>query len=101
MKNDLKYIEKRVIPVLKRNDVEFAAVFGSYARGEAKEQSDIDFLIRFSVPKSLLDSIGLEQELSDVLGKKVDVVSEKYIHPYIKPNITKDLKVLYGKRRYI
>ena len=101
MKNNLKYIEEKAVPVLKRNDVEFAAVFGSYARGEAKEQSDIDFLIRFSVPKSLLDSIGLEQELSDILGKKVDVVSEKYIHPYIKTNITKDLKVLYGKRRYI
>lgn len=101
MSEDLKYLERKIIPILKRNDVEFAAVFGSRVRGEARLDSDVDILVRFSAPVGLYDFIGLEQNLSEVLDRKVDLVSEESVHPYIKSNVAKDLKVLYGKRRYI
>jgi len=99
--NNLKMIQQTIVPILKRNGVEFAAIFGSRARAEEKKESDIDILIRFASPKSLLHNIALEQELSGALGIKVDLVSEKYLHPYIRSNVAKDLAVVYGQRQYI
>jgi predicted nucleotidyltransferase len=51
-------------------------IFGSLARGEAGPDSDVDVLVDFEPGRSLLDLIGLQQDLSDVLGCNVDVVSE-------------------------
>ncbi|MBI4127955.1 MAG: nucleotidyltransferase family protein [Parcubacteria group bacterium] len=94
-------IQNKIIPILKRNDVEFAALFGSHARGEARADSDVDLLVRFARPKSLLTIIGLEQELAEELQSKVDVITEQSLHPYIKDNVLKDLKIMYGERRYV
>jgi len=91
----------KIKTILMENDIEFAGIFGSYARGEEKPDSDIDILVRFSKPKSIFDLTGLELELSDKLGKKVQIVSEKYIHPYILPYVSRDLKIIYGQRQYI
>jgi uncharacterized protein len=98
---DIKGIEKKITPILKRNDVEFAGVFGSYARGEAKENSDIDIIVRFSAPKGFFGLIGLERELSETLGIKVDLGTEGTVHPLIVPDVKKDLKVIYGQRQAI
>lgn len=59
-------------------------IFGSVARGEGKEESDIDILAEFSSPIGLFDFIHLENELSTLLGKKVDLVSKKAIKPAIR-----------------
>jgi len=91
-------ITQKIIPVLKANDVIFAALFGSRARGEEKADSDIDILVRFGTPKSLFDLIGLEQELSQTLNSKVDVVTERSLHPLIKNQVIQDLKPVYGQR---
>lgn len=92
----LQIIQKNAIPVLERNDVEFAGIFGSYARGEAKETSDIDFLVRFKKPKSLFDIIGVELELSETLKTKVDLVTEKALCRHIKDRVMADLQPIYG-----
>lgn len=92
---------EKIKQILLKNNVEFAGVFGSYARGEHRPDSDIDILVRFSAPKSLFDLAGLEIELSESLGKKVQIVTEKYLHPYLQPYVSKDLQVLYGQRRYL
>ena len=97
----LEQIKKLAIPILKKNDVEFAGIFGSYARGEAKPDSDIDILVRYKEPKSLLNFVGLKQELSEMLANRVDLVAEKTIKPYVRDEIKKDLSILYGQRRYI
>ena len=103
MKKDIKYIEKKIIPILKRNDVEFAAIFGSRARGESRPDSDLDIIIRYdqSKRKSLFDFIGLERRLKEALGIKVDLGTEDGLHPMIHPEVKKDLKVLYGQRQAI
>ena len=71
------------------------AVFGSRARGEAGPLSDIDVMIRFAKPKSLLSLIRLERELTAELGVKVDLVTEQAISPYLIDRIRQDLTVLY------
>ncbi len=73
-------------------------VFGSTARGEDSEGSDIDILVRFAKPISLLSLVELERELSEALARKVDLLTESAISPYLKDRILKDLLVIYGKR---
>ena len=62
-------------------------VFGSVARGEADEQSDIDLLVEFEPNRSLLDHAGLWVELQELLGVKVDVVSERGLKPRIRQRV--------------
>ena len=89
----LAEIEK-IIEICKRNDISYCALFGSYARGEADENSDIDLLVRFSKPKGF-DWIDAALEIEDTLGKKVDLVTEKGLNPHIKDNVLKGLQVIY------
>ena len=72
------------------------AIFGSYARDENKSNSDLDILIHLDYSKhiSLLDLAGVEQDLSDALGIKVDIVTDKSLSPYIRPYIEKDLRYI-------
>lgn len=86
----LQEIAKIVIPILKKNGVKKAGIFGSYARGEAKKRSDVDLLIQFKERKSYFDLISLEEELYKKLKKKVDLITYKSIHPYLKNYILKD-----------
>jgi hypothetical protein len=65
-------------------------VFGSAARGEAGPESDIDFLIELEPDRSLFDHVALLQDLEDALGRKVDVVTEKGLHWYIRDRIKKE-----------
>jgi predicted nucleotidyltransferase len=67
------------------------AVFGSYARGEQDSESDLDLLIDFNSQVNLLDIIGLEQELSEILGIKVDLITLNSVNNRLKPYIQKDL----------
>ncbi len=65
-------------------------VFGSVARGEAEADSDIDLLVDFRPDYSLLDRIGLIQELQDLLGRKVDVIPAKMLREHMRSEVMKD-----------
>ena len=93
----LEEIKKLTEPILRKNSVEYAGVFGSVARGEASKDSDVDILVRFSKDISLLDHIGVAQELEDVLNRKVDLVTERSLKNSLVPSVKKDLKILYGQ----
>lgn len=80
-----------------RNDVALLRVFGSAARGEDTEESDIDLLVEFTEPKSLLDLVGLEQEFEDALGRKVDLVTTGSLSPYIRDQVIREARVLYER----
>ncbi len=86
----LNEIKKAIIPILKRNGVVRAGIFGSYARGEEKKSSDLDILIEFKGKKSLFDLSGLEIELEKMLGRKVDVITYNSIHPLLRERILKE-----------
>ena len=88
----------RMIDICRQNDVSMIGVFGSMARGEAKKKSDIDLIVRFSKRKSLLAMVRLERELSEALNRKVDLLTEAAISPYMRERVMKELKVVYGAR---
>ncbi len=67
-------------------------VFGSYTRNEQTQHSDVDVLVDFSAPISFFEFIDVEQELSDLLNVKVDLVSRKALKPYIGKRILKRFK---------
>jgi uncharacterized protein len=88
----------QMIDICRQNDVSMIGVFGSMARGEAKKKSDIDLIVRFSKRKSLLAMVRLERELSEALGRKVDLLTEAAISPYMRERVLKELQVVYGTR---
>ncbi len=65
-------------------------VFGSVARGEAKENSDLDLLVAWEPGRSLLDHAGLVQDLQELLGVKVHVGTEKSLHWYVRDRILRE-----------
>jgi predicted nucleotidyltransferase len=65
-------------------------IFGSVLRGEDTENSDIDFLIELEPGRSLLDHVALIQDLEDLLGRRIDVVTESALHWYIKPRVLEE-----------
>ncbi len=69
-------------------------IFGSVARGEADETSDIDFLVDMEPNRSLFDVGALLSDLRQLLGRKVDVVSEKGIYWLLRRRILKEAKPL-------
>lgn len=62
-------------------------VFGSVARGTSHADSDVDLLVEMEKGRSLLDRIALQQDLEELLGLKVDVVTEDALHPHVKSQI--------------
>jgi uncharacterized protein len=88
----------KLIDICRENDVAMMGVFGSQARGEANDQSDIDLLVRFSKRKSLIALIALERQISDALEMKVDLLTEAALSPYLRARILGDLQVIYETR---
>jgi uncharacterized protein len=97
-KNYLEQLTAIASPILSKYPITYAGVFGSVARGEQTKDSDIDILIDYQRPFSIISLVALERSLSEALGKKVDLVTENGANKYMKSNILKDLRVFYGSR---
>lgn len=89
---------KKIIDVLGADKTEFVGVFGSRARGEAKDGSDIDILVRFKEPQGLIKIAGMQRQLSEALGMSVDLVTERALSPYMREQVIQELVLLHGKR---
>lgn len=86
----LAEIKHKALPVLKEAGVIKSSIFGSYVRGEQKEYSDIDILVDLPRGKTLIDLVGLKQDLEEILKKNVDLVTYNSINPLLKESILKD-----------
>jgi predicted nucleotidyltransferase len=84
---EIHEIAKRIVPVLRSRGVVEASVFGSIARGDASPLSDLDLLVKYRDDVSLLDVVGLKNELESILGVKVDLVSRDYLKPRLKDRV--------------
>jgi len=93
----LKNIQEKkadIINISQRYHAENIRIFGSVARGEATEKSDVDFLVSFLPDASLFDQAGLIEELSLLLKRNVDVVSDRAVSPYLQETIKAEAHAL-------
>ena len=90
-----KNIKKSISKILIEGGVKRAALFGSFARGDATEDSDIDLLIEFKGKrKSLLDLAALKIHLEESLGKKVDLITYNSLHPLLRDRILSEQVII-------
>lgn len=97
MKPDKSKIYNDIVSFLKEKNAKKIAVFGSYVRNDETQGSDIDIIVEFNDNKSLLDFVGIEQELSKKLGIKVDLLTERCISPYMIEMVKEEMKVIYHR----
>jgi predicted nucleotidyltransferase len=96
MKMLLEEIGQQLLPILRRHGVIRAAIFGSFARGEAEAGSDLDILVDLPDTKSLLDLVALKLDLEAALGREVDVLTYRALHPRIRDRVLREQVVIYG-----
>ncbi len=85
--------------ICQKNNISYLGLFGSYARGEQTEKSDIDLLVRFNAPVGYFTLVDIQRELEDYLKKDVDLVTEKALSRYMRPSILQEVKTVYGFRQ--
>ena len=85
---DLQEKRDQILEVAARHGARNVRLFGSVARGEDRPESDIDLLVDMEPDRSLLDLVGLGQELEELLQRKVDVLTDTSLHPALRPLIT-------------
>ena len=85
---------KEILRVSRQHGARRVRIFGSTTRGEANVTSDLDILVDMETRSSLLDIVAIKQDLEDMLGCKVDVVTESALSPYIRTDVLKEAKTL-------
>ena len=76
-----------ILEIAARHSAHHVRVFGSVVRGEDDPESDVDILVDMDPDRSLLDLVALECDLAGILGRRVDVVVDGGISPYLKDRI--------------
>jgi len=95
-------LRENILPILLPYGINWIAVFGSYARGDYTSESDIDLLVDIEEPRKipigLFTWIRLENELSQKLGKQVDLISNNGLNQRIRPYVEAEKVVIYIKK---
>lgn len=92
---DYKKLAPLIAEFARANDLVYVGFFGSEARGVARDDSDVDVMIQLRNPVGFMKFVDMQEKLSELLQKKVDLQTKKSIDPKIKPFIEKDLITLY------
>ncbi len=92
---NIQETENKIITILGEYCVERIGIFGSYAREEENEESDLDLLVAFKDQKSLLTMVRIERELAESTGVNIDILTEQSVSPYLIDRIKSELKVIY------
>ena len=96
LNKEIEKIKPKIIKILKKNNIKRAGIFGSYARGEQKKNSDIDIAVKIDDKNmSLLGFIRIMQALEEELKRRVDLVEYKAIKPRLKEKIlNEEIKII-------
>lgn len=86
----LQHNRDKILELAKQHGAYNVKIFGSVARGEARDDSDVDFLIELELGRSLVDRVALIQDLEDLLGRKVDVANLKRLREFCRDRILQE-----------
>ena len=97
--NSIKYFlnSKTIQEFCKKHNIKYLSLFGSYARGDRRGDSDVDFIVKFKNKVSIINIIEAEMELGDILNKKVQFVEKEIIPKELKESIDREKVVIYEK----
>lgn len=90
MNTAVQTLAEQALPILHRYGVTRAEIFGSRARGDPNANSDLDILVDLPEGSTLLDLVGLQLDLGDALGLKVDAHTYRSLHPLLRDRILKE-----------
>jgi predicted nucleotidyltransferase len=90
----LREKKNEILRVAEKHGAHNVRIFGSVARGQADDQSDIDLLVSMDPGRSLLDHAALWLEMQQLLGQEVDVVSERGLKPRIREHVLREARLL-------
>ncbi len=90
IKDSIHLQRSTILALLEKHGAFHPRIFGSVARGEESISSDLDLLVEFQPKRSLLDRIALIQDLEDLLGINVDVVTTPALHPKIQQRVARE-----------
>lgn len=94
--NPLHKYQDKIVELAKKHKLSYLALFGSHARGDAKQDSDIDLLVDFKVTPGWVELYDVEHDYKKLFNKNIDLVEAGGINKYIKPYIMPDIITLYG-----
>ena len=91
----LPFETTKLVEICRTNDVARLGVFGSAVHGDFGPDSDVDLIVEFSKRKSLLFVVALQRLFTEALGRKVDLLTEAALSPYLRERIIRDVQVIY------
>ena|SRR3989344_5769924 len=94
---DLQFDQTKLKEICRKNGVKFLGVFGSFVHGDAQPGSDVDMLVRFGPKgvKGLFGLIQMQYDLEEILGHKVDLVTEGFLSKYFRDDVISETKPIY------
>lgn len=88
---------QKLVAIARKHHIAYVAIFGSFARGDARSDSDVDLYVRFGRNAGLFEMLGIKHEMEDALGRPVDLIAEELVETYsfVREGMAQDLTVLY------
>ncbi len=83
-----------ILKIAAKHGAKNVRLFGSFTRGTATESSDVDLLVELSEGRTLLDIVAIKQDVEDVLGRPVHVVTPASLSPYLREDVLKEAVAL-------
>ena len=99
MIKDEIFNNSKVFDICKKEGISFLGLFGSYAKDNYDDNSDIDFLAEFKFDQSLFKLIRISDKLSNIFNKKVDLVTKKALSKYIRKQILSEILEIYNENK--
>lgn len=91
----VRFDRARLAEICRSNDVTRLRLFGSASRGEDRPESDVDLLVDFGKPKGFFELLRLERELEQFFGRRVDLLTEGGLSPYLREPILRSASVIF------
>ena len=92
----MEHIDRsKIVELCRSHGAQKVSLFGSFVRGEAGPDSDIDLIVVFSNPTGFLALVHLERKLTEAMGRKVDLLTEQAISPHLRDQIHSEQQVIY------